>query len=68
MAELSIFHHAQGLTPGVAHAGEIGFDTVIERGRAAAEGLPEEFGGWPYGVPLQIHAEARVLDLLARLG
>jgi len=124
MAELLIFHHAQGLTPGVrafggrmaaaghtvhlpdlydgrtfetldegiAHAGEIGFGTVIARGVAAAEGLPdalayvgfslgvlpaqalaqkrpgtiaaalfhscvppEEFGGWPAGVPLQIH-------------
>ena len=124
MAELLIFHHAQGLTPGVrsfgermraagheahvpdlydgrtfesletgiAHAGEIGFDTVIRRGAAAAAERPEalvyvgfslgvlpaqmlaqrragaraavlfhscvppsEFGGWPSGVPLQIH-------------
>ena len=119
-----IFHHAQGLTPGVrsfgerlaaaghtvhapdlfegrtfetledgvAHAGSIGFGTVIERGGAAASELPRElvyvgfslgvlpaqalaqtrggaraavlfhscvppseFGGWPAGVPLQIH-------------
>ena len=124
MAEVLIFHHAQGLTPGVrafgdrlgaaghavhlpdlyegrafdslddgiAHAGEIGFGTIIERGGAAAEALPGElvyvgfslgvlpaqalaqtrdgaraavllhscvppsqFGGWPAGVPLQIH-------------
>jgi dienelactone hydrolase len=124
MAELLVFHHAQGLTPGVlafagrmraaghtvhvpdlfegrtfdsleegiGHAGAIGFGAIIERGRAAAEGLPEglvhvgfslgvlpaqalaqtrpgaraavlfhscvppsEFGGWPSGVPLQIH-------------
>ena len=124
MAELLLFHHAQGLTAGVrsfaerlcaaghtvhvpdlydgrtfdtfeegiAHAGEVGFGTIIGRGGAAAEGLPEglvylgfslgvlpaqmlaqtragahaavlfhscvppsEFGGWPFGVPLQIH-------------
>jgi dienelactone hydrolase len=124
MAELLLFHHAQGLTPGVlafaermrdaghtahvpdlyegrafdsleegvGHAGAIGFGTIIERGRDAAEGLPDalvyvgfslgvlpaqalaqtragaraavlfhscvppsEFGGWPSGVPLQIH-------------
>jgi dienelactone hydrolase len=126
MAEVLIFHHAQGLTPGVtsfadelhaaghvvhtpdlfggrtfstvadgvAHAREIGFETVIERGVAAAESLPAElvytgmsmgcmpaqklaqtrpgakgalllystvppsyFGGWPAGVPAQIHAK-----------
>jgi dienelactone hydrolase len=124
MAELLLFHHALGLTPGllafadrmraaghtvhvpdlyegrtfdsleqgIGHAGAIGFGTIIERGRAAAEGLPEglayggfslgvlpaqalaqtrpgaraavlfhscvppsEFGGWPSGVPLQMH-------------
>jgi dienelactone hydrolase len=124
MAELILFHHAQGLTGGVrafaddlraaghvvhlpdlyegktfgtladgmAHAEQLGFDTVIERGRAAADGLPDElvyagmslgvlpaqalaqnrpgargalllhgcvppseFGGWPDGVPVQIH-------------
>jgi dienelactone hydrolase len=73
MAEVLLFHHAQGLTPGcrslaealragghvvhlpdlyegrtfddldagVAHAREIGFDTIVERGRAAAAGLPD---------------------------
>ena len=124
MAELLIFHHALGLTPGVlafaermraaghtahapdlyegrafdsledgvAHAGAVGFGTIVERGAAAAEGLPaglayigfslgvlpaqrlaqtragaraavlfhscvppSELGGWPSGVPLQIH-------------
>jgi dienelactone hydrolase len=125
MAEVLLFHHAQGLTPGVArfadglrraghtvhvpdlyggrvfdtleagvdHARQTGFDTVVERGRTAAEGLPgalvyagfslgvlpaqmlaqtrpgakgallidacvpvAEFGGgWPEGVPAQIH-------------
>lgn len=124
MAELLLFHHAQGLTAGVrsfaerlrgaghavhvpdlyegrtfdsleqgiAHAGEVGFGTIIERGQVAAEDLPDglvyigfslgvlpaqalaqtragaraavlfhscvppsEFGGWPSGVPLQIH-------------
>src|SRR5690349_11053433 len=124
MAELVIFHHAQGLTPGVrsfgrrlaaaghtvhvpdlydgrtfgsledgiAYAGDAGFGTIIERGGAAVAGLPselvyvgfslgvlpaqalaqtrdgargavlfhscvppQEFGGWPPGVPLQIH-------------
>jgi dienelactone hydrolase len=124
MAEVLIFHHAQGLTAGVrafadrlrgaghtvhapdlyegrtfgrfedgiANAQEVGFGTIVERGRAAADGLPHElvyvgfslgvlpaqalaqtrpgaraavllhscvppseFGGWPPGVPLQIH-------------
>ncbi len=125
MAEVLLFHHAQGLTPGVqkfaddlraaghtvhtpdlyegktfkdlnegvSHAKEVGFDNILERGRRAADGLPDaivyagfsmgvmpaqllaqtrpgasgavlmysalpasEFGPWPDGVPLQIHA------------
>ncbi len=125
MAEVLLFHHAQGLTPGVqkfaddlraaghtvhipdlyegktfkdlnegvSHAKAIGFDNILERGRRAADGLPDEivyagfsmgvmpaqllaqtrpgargavlmysalpaseFGPWPDGVPLQIHA------------
>ncbi len=72
MAEVVLFHHAQGLTPGVAafadelrraghtvhtpdlfegrtfetvdegvaHAREVGFDEIMERGVRAAEGLP----------------------------
>ena len=80
---------------GVAHAGDIGFDTVVDRAVAAAEHLPSavvhagfsmgvmpaqrlaqtrpgavgalfidaclpvaEFGGWPNGVPVQIHGGA----------
>lgn len=82
---------------GVAHAGELGFATVLERGRQAAEGLPGRLvlagaslgvlpaqllaqtrpgaagafllhaavpldeladGGWPDGVPLQVHTMA----------
>lgn len=125
MAEVLLFHHAQGLTPGVvgfadqlrkaghavytpdlydgrifgtldegiAFAEEIGFDTIVERGVQAAEALPTElvyagfslgvvpaqllaqqrpgaraailfhsclpasdFGAWPPGVPVRIHA------------
>jgi dienelactone hydrolase len=128
MAEIVLYHHAQGLTPGVvafadtlraaghtvhspdlyggrtfatldegiAHAGEIGFGEVLERGVRAADDLPghvvyagfslgvmpaqklaqtrpgasgalfyhacvpvEEFGAWPDGVPVQIHAMDR---------
>jgi dienelactone hydrolase len=81
------------LEEGVGHAEKIGFDTIVERGRRAAEGLPQNIvyagfslgvmpaqalaqtrpgakgalllhsavpldafgGGWPQGVPLQIH-------------
>jgi dienelactone hydrolase len=124
MADVMMFHHAQGLTPGVqefadelrgaghrvatpdlyggatfatlpdgiAYAEEIGFDTVVDRGRSAAGDLPaesvyigfslgvlpaqmlaqtragargavlchscvppSEFGGWPSGLPAQVH-------------
>ncbi|MEU7014208.1 dienelactone hydrolase family protein [Streptomyces sp. NPDC046385] len=125
MAEVLLFHHAQGLTPGVlafaeelrhaghtvhapdlyegrtfdsleagaAYAMEVGFGTLVERGVRAADPLPErlvyagfslgvlpaqklaqtragaagallfeacvpveEFsGGWPEGVPVQVH-------------
>jgi dienelactone hydrolase len=126
MAELLLFHHAQGLTAGVlafadqmreaghtvhtpdlyggrtfdtldeglAFVEEIGFNEVVERGGRATEGLSDglvyggfslgvvpaqmltqnrpgargalffhsclpagEFGGWPPGVPVQIHAK-----------
>src|SRR6478735_1658004 len=80
------------LDSGIAYAGETGFDKVMQRGLAAAEGLPDssvyigislgvmaaqqlaqtrpgaagavfiasclpasEFGGWPDGVPVQVH-------------
>ncbi len=94
MAEIVLFHHAQGLTPGViafademrsaghtmhtpdlydgrsfdtldegvAHAGEIGFDEVIERGVRAVEGLPAGlvYGGFSLGVlPAQKLAQTR---------
>jgi dienelactone hydrolase/uncharacterized damage-inducible protein DinB len=47
---------------GVAHAQEIGFDTVLERGRQAAEGLPEKlvYAGFSLGVmPAQMLAQTR---------
>ena len=125
MAEILLFHHAQGLTDGVmkfadelragghdvhtpdllegktftdineavAHVRSVGFDEIAERGRRAAANLPQalvyagmsmgvggaqelaqtrpgakgallmfgalpasEFGPWPDGVPVQIHA------------
>lgn len=125
MAEVLLFHHAQGLTSGVlafadqlreaghavhtpdlydgrtfdtlddgiAQAKEIGFGELLQRGIAAADGLPSEFvyagfslgvmpaqslaqtragargalfmysclpvsefGTWPAGVPVQVHA------------
>src|SRR4051794_31770085 len=94
MAELLLFHHAQGLTSGVrafaddlraaghvvhtpdlydgrtfpdipsgvGHAREIGFDTVIERGRRAAAGLSDAlvYAGSSLGVmPAQALAQSR---------
>ncbi len=94
MAEVLLFHHAQGLTPGVvafadglrraghvvhtpdlydgrtfetldegiAHAGEIGFENVLERGVRAADGLPAElvYAGFSLGVmPAQKLAQTR---------
>jgi len=84
MAEVLLFHHAQGLTAGVlafadelgaaghvvhtpdlfegrtfadvhdgvAFAREVGFGTILERGRLAAEGLPNElvYAGFSLGV------------------
>jgi dienelactone hydrolase len=94
MAELVLFHHAQGLTPGclslagalragghVVHtpdlyegrtfAGladgmdyvkEVGFDTIMERGRLAADSLPGElvYAGMSLGaMPAQMLAQTR---------
>ena len=94
MAEVLLFHHAHGLTPGVhdfaeqlkraghivhvpdlyegqvfddlkdglAYASTAGFDTVLERGRAASEGLPSElvYAGFSLGVmPAQMLAQTR---------
>ncbi len=94
MAEVLLFHHAQGLTAGclafadelraaghvvhapdlyecrtfdsiaegVGHAQEIGFDTVISRGAAVAEALPDGlvYAGLSLGVlPAQQLAQTR---------
>ena len=94
VAEILLFHHALGLTPGVvsfadalrdrshvvhepdlyegatfttvedgvAHARSIGFDTVLERGRKAAEELPTDlvYAGFSLGVmPAQLLAQTR---------
>lgn len=94
MAEVLLFHHAQGRTPGVlafadelrtaghvvhtpdlyegrtfpdldsgvAHAQEVGFDTVLERGRAEAAALPADlvYIGFSLGVmPAQMLAQTR---------
>ena len=94
MAEVILFHHAQGLTPGVVafadalraaghvvhtpdlydgntfadlddgvgYAREVGFGTILERGRSAAEGLPSDlvYAGFSLGVmPAQSLAQTR---------
>jgi dienelactone hydrolase len=94
MTEVLLFHHAQGLTPGVQafadllrgeghtvhtpdlfegrifatldegveFAQAIGFGAILERGRAAADGLPNElvYAGFSLGVmPAQLHAQTR---------
>jgi dienelactone hydrolase len=94
MAEILLYHHAQGLTSGVRdfagtlrHAGhtvhlpdlydghtfdtldaglgyarEVGFDTLLEQGKAAADGLPAElvYAGFSLGVmPAQALAQTR---------
>jgi len=94
VAEVLLFHHAQGQTPGflafaedlradghvvhapdlydgktfadldvgVGYGREVGFQTIIERGRLAAEGLPSElvYGGFSMGVmPAQMLAQTR---------
>lgn len=94
MAEILLFHHAQGLTPGVVafadelrgvghvvhtpdlydgktfgsldegvgYAKEVGFGTLLERGRLAAEGLPDDlvYAGFSLGVmPAQMLAQTR---------
>jgi dienelactone hydrolase len=94
MSEILLFHHAQGLTPGVkefadalreaghtvhlpdlydgntfqelddgmAYVRTMGFDAVLERGRAAAESLPQElvYAGFSLGgMPAQLLAQTR---------
>jgi len=94
MAEILLFHHAQGLTPGVlafaddlradghvvhtpdlydgntfddldegvGYAKQVGFDTILERGRRTADDLPAElvYAGFSLGVmPAQLLAQTR---------
>src|SRR3954452_18112648 len=94
MAEILLFHHAQGQTPGflafaddlraaghvvhapdlydgktftdleagVGYAREVGFDKIGERGRSAADALPNElvYAGFSLGVlPAQMLAQTR---------
>jgi dienelactone hydrolase len=94
MAEILLFHHAQGQTPGflafadalraaehvvhapdlydgrtftdldegVGFAKEVGFGTILERGRLTAEDLPDElvYAGFSLGVmPAQLLAQTR---------
>jgi dienelactone hydrolase len=94
VAEVLLFHHAQGLTPGclsfaeelraaghvvhapdlyegktftdlsggMRYAEEVGFGTIIERGRLAADGLPDSlvYTGFSLGVlPAQMLAQTR---------
>jgi dienelactone hydrolase len=94
MAEILLFHHAHGQTPGVlafadelragghtvhtpdlydgktfatldegiGYAKEVGFETILERGVRAADGLPNElvYGGMSLGVmPAQKLAQTR---------
>jgi dienelactone hydrolase len=50
------------LDEGMAYAREVGFDTIVERGRLAAESLPTElaYGGFSLGaVPAQMLAQTR---------
>jgi Dienelactone hydrolase and related enzymes len=50
------------LAHGVAHAQQIGFDTILERGRLAAAGLPDDlvYAGFSLGVmPAQLLAQTR---------
>src|SRR5690348_16120677 len=94
MAEILLFHHAQGQTPGflafaddlrsqghlvhtpdlydgktfdnleagVRYAGDVGFGTIGERGRRAADALPSElvYAGFSLGaMPAQMLAQTR---------
>jgi dienelactone hydrolase len=94
VAEVLLYHHAQGLTPGVlavadelraaghvvhapdlydgntyddldegvGYAKQVGFGTILERGQAAAESLPNElvYAGFSLGVmPAQMLAQTR---------
>ncbi len=50
------------LDEGIEYAGRIGFDTVVERGRSAVDGLPDEivYAGFSLGaMPAQMLAQTR---------
>jgi dienelactone hydrolase len=50
------------LAPGIGYAKQVGFDTIIERGRRAADSLPNEivYAGFSMGVlPAQMLAQTR---------
>lgn len=50
------------LDEGIGYAREVGFDTIIERGRLSAEGLPEDivYAGFSLGaMPAQMLAQTR---------
>jgi dienelactone hydrolase len=50
------------LDEGIGYAKEVGFDTIVERGRIAAESLPNEivYGGFSLGaVPAQMLAQTK---------
>ena len=50
------------LEDGIGHAEQVGFDTILGRGRLAAEGLPEDivYAGFSLGVmPAQMLAQTR---------
>lgn len=52
----------EGLDDGVRHARHVGFDTILERGRLTAEGLPNSivYAGFSLGVmPAQLLAQTR---------
>ena len=94
MAEILLYHHAHGQTPGflafaddlraaghtvhtpdlydgntfadldqgLGYAREVGFETILERGRRAADGLPDAlvYAGFSLGVmPAQLLAQTR---------
>src|SRR5262245_8750820 len=55
-------HTFATLDDGVGYAKSVGFDTVMDRGRAAAAGLPQDvvYGGFSLGVmPAQMLAQTR---------
>jgi dienelactone hydrolase len=55
-------HVFDSLEAGIGHAKEVGFDTIMERGRLAAEGLSGElvYAGFSLGVlPAQMLAQTR---------